>query len=108
MFGQNANISLIIPVRFTDTKLSFVDECILLSIFHANISQSVNSCDVKSKSILRAFRLLPYDIQFSLLSTYCMDACMDASYGTLVIIVTSVIIVNDVKYDVTCGVLYYS
>ena len=62
-----------------DTKLSFIDECVLLGIplstsMNINITGSVNSFYVKSNSVLRDFNLLPCDVIFSLLSTYCMDA----------------------------------
>ena len=78
-FHQNANVSQI-SVQFIYSKLSFVDECILLGlpleslIFNANISQSVESFYVRINSVIRDFRLLPYDIQFSLLSNYCINA----------------------------------
>ena len=77
-FGKNANISPN-PVIFMDTKLSFIDECVLLGIplstsMNINITGSVNSFYVKSNSVLRDFNLLPCDVKFSLLSTYCMDA----------------------------------
>ena len=66
-------------VMFMGSRLSFVNECTLLgipisdNIFDTNVSSTVRSFYIKSNSVKSDFYSLPYDIQFSLFSMYCLD-----------------------------------
>ena len=76
-------------IHFMGSKLSLTNQCTLLGIsltsdiFHNDITSTVNSFYAKCNSVLCDFSLLSLDVQFSLLSTYCIDAygCQLWSYS---------------------------